>query len=383
MTRDRAGASACLAAAGQAPPRKLVAEQALEPEVAVQVPPPEAARQALPEAAPPRGAREAAASRGVRQVAETGIRRESVVPDVGREPGAATIKADATDTGALHAIYAGAPDKAGQENFPVALRLLPRRYREYLLAVYGYARVVDDAGDLAPSGQRGELLAGLAADVRRLYGTAAGGDGRPPVLPPVRDLAGVVRDCQLPIDPLLDLIRANEQDQVVTRYETFEELLGYCRLSANPVGRIVLHVFGAYSPQRAELSDAICTGLQLAEHWQDVAEDLRAGRVYLPAEDMRRYGCTEDDLRSPRAPDRVRQLMAFQVRRAGDLISAGAPLIGTLHGAPRAAVAGYVAGGRAALAAIAAAGYDVLASTPRPGKGRTAAEMIAAFARAR
>jgi squalene synthase HpnC len=305
------------------------------------------------------------------------------MPDVAREPGAATIKADATDTAALRAISERAPGKAGQENFPVALRLLPRRYREHLLAVYAYARVVDDAGDLAPPGQRGELLAGLAADVRRLYGAAAGGDGAPPALAAVRGLAGVVADCQLPVEPLLDLIRANEQDQVVARYETFEDLLGYCRLSANPVGRIVLHVFGRYSPQRAELSDAICTGLQLAEHWQDVAEDFQAGRVYLPAEDMRRYGCTDDDLRSARAPDQLRQLIAFEVHRAGDLISAGAPLIGTLRGAPRAAVAGYVAGGRAALAAIAAAHYDVLASTPRPGKGRTATEMIAAFVRAR
>ncbi len=372
MTRDWPGVTACLAAAGQAPPSC---------------------------------AREPAPSSSAWRQAGAGITRGQIRPDINKEPGVVTIKADATDTGsvaeagagagagavaeagaeagALGAISACAPGKAAQENFPVALRLLPRRYREHLLAVYAFARVVDDAGDLAPQGQRGELLAALADDVRRLYGATAYGDGAPPRLAPVRGLAGVVTDCQLPIDPLLDLIRANEQDQLITRYETFEELLAYCRLSANPVGRVVLHVFGCYSPQRAELSDAICTGLQLAEHWQDVAEDLRAGRIYLPAQDMRRFGCTEDDLRSASAPDRLRQLIAFEARRAGDLISAGAPLIGTLRGAPRAAVAGYVAGGRAALAAIAAARYDVLAATPRPGKGRTAAEMIAAFLRAR
>jgi squalene synthase HpnC len=271
--------------------------------------------------------------------------------------------------------------KAGQENFPVALRLLPRRYRAHLLAVYTYARVVDDTGDLAPAGERAGLLRELADDVARLYGATA--DGAQPRLAAVRGLADVVTACQLPMDLLLDLIRANEQDQVVTRYETFEELLGYCRLSANPVGRIVLHVFGRYDERRAELSDAICTGLQLAEHWQDVAEDMRAGRIYLPAEDMRRYDCTEQDLQRERAPEQLRRLLAFQVQRAGDLISAGAPLIGTLRGAARAAVAGYVAGGRAALAAIAAADYDVLAATPRPRKSRTAAALIAAYVAAR
>ena len=95
-------------------------------------------------------------------------------------------------------------------------------------------------------------------------------------------------DCGIPMQPFLDLIQANRQDQVVGRYQTFEDLLGYCRLSANPVGRIVLHVFGCFSERRAELSDSVCTALQLAEHWQDVAEDFRAGRIYLPAQDMKR-----------------------------------------------------------------------------------------------
>jgi len=270
-------------------------------------------------------------------------------------------------------------DKARRENFPVALRLLPSRRRRHLLAAYVFARTVDDIGDLAPPGQRLALLADVEADVRRLY------HGAPPdqVHPAVRGLAGTVAECAVPMRPFLDLIQANRQDQTVTRYETFDDLRGYCRLSANPVGRIVLHVFGAYTAERAALSDSICTGLQLAEHWQDVAEDLRAGRIYLPAADLRDFGCTEDDLAAPHAPPRVRRLMEFEVRRAGALIASGAELIGTLRGTARLAVAGYVAGGRAALAAIAAADYDVLAATHRPRRRRTATELALAYARAR
>jgi squalene synthase HpnC len=268
--------------------------------------------------------------------------------------------------------------KAGGENFPVALRLLPGRYRGHLLAVYSFARTVDDAGDLAPPDQRQQLLGELTADVGRLYAA-----GEPPRLAVVRGLADAVADCRLPMQPFLDLIRANEQDQLVTRYETFADLLGYCTLSANPVGRIVLHIFGSYTPDRARLSDAVCTGLQLAEHWQDVGEDMRAGRIYLPAADMRSHGCTEQDLLASQAGPQLRSLLAFETGRARALIDEGAPLVGTLHGWARAAVAGYVAGGRAALAAIAAAGHDVLAATPRPSKRRTAAELITALVRGR
>lgn len=268
--------------------------------------------------------------------------------------------------------------KAGEENFPVAIRLLPARYRRHLMAVYVYARTVDDIGDQAPPGERMRLLAEVEQDVGLLY--AAGGE---PLLPAVRGLAPTVADCGVPMSPLVNLIRANEQDQSVSRYETFDDLVGYCRLSADPVGRIVLHVFGCYSDERAELSDRICTGLQLAEHWQDVAEDLRAGRIYLPMEDMRAYACTEDDLAAASASRNVRELIAFEVRRARSLIDAGAPLVGTLRGAARAAVAGYVAGGRAALSAIAAADHDVLAGLRKPSRRRTAAELALAWARAR
>ena len=256
--------------------------------------------------------------------------------------------------------------KAGSENFPVALRMLPRTYRQHLMAVYVFARTADDLGDEAPAAERMRLLAELEAEVLALYESIAGGS-----VAELSDAVGGLRravvECNIPMQPFIDLIRANQQDQVVTRYETFEDLAGYCQLSANPVGRIVLHVFGSFSPARAGLSDLICTGLQLAEHWQDVAEDLRAGRIYLPLADMSTHGCGEHDLAAPHASSAVRELMAFEVGRARSLIDAGAPLIGSLRGAARVAVAGY----------------DVLAVTPRPGKPRTVAELAMALVKGR
>ena len=289
--------------------------------------------------------------------------------------------------------------KAAAENFPVALRLLPRRYRGHLMAVYRYARTVDDIGDEAPVAQRQGLLAELDEDLVRLYG----GLGEPglrerglaehrvppaaasqPRHPAVRGLAAVVTDCRIPMQPFRDLIAANQQDQVVTRYETFDDLLGYCVLSANPVGQIVLYVFGCSTQERVQLSDAICSGLQIVEHLQDVAEDYLAGRIYLPAADMRAHGCTEQDLAGQTEPTRLRRLIAAEADRAEALINAGAPLVGQLRGAARIAVAGYVAGGRAALAAVAAADYDVLAATPpRPAKSRTVLELLKTLARGR
>jgi len=302
-------------------------------------------------------------------------------------------RAAGAGSAAAVAIGGAAAAQAGAENFPVALRVLPRRYRRDLAAVYGFARSVDDMGDEAAPGQRLELLDELEADIGRLYqkvrwagapgpggtGNEPGPAGDGPRLPVVRALARTVVTCAIPAQPFLDLIEANRQDQVVTRYRAFADLLGYCRLSANPVGRIVLHVFGAATPSRAELSDLVCTALQLAEHWQDVAEDLRAGRIYLPAEDLAAFGVTETDLAAASASAPVRALIEFEVRRARELLDQGAPIVGTLRGAARAAVAGYVAGGRAALAAITASGHDVLAGTPKPAKRRIAAELAKAY----
>ena len=301
------------------------------------------------------------------------------------------------------AIGSAAAAQASAENFPVALRLLPGRYRRCLEAVYGFARAVDDMGDEAPPGERARLLDALEADLGRLYqfqdpalreksaggpvpapaashpGPAQGG----PQIGVVRALAPVVGACAIPQQVFADLIRANRQDQVVSRYPAFSDLAGYCRLSANPVGRIVLHVFGAATPERMILSDRVCTALQLAEHWQDVAEDFRAGRIYLPAEDLERFGVTESDLAAATAAPQLRALMAFEVERARQLLDEGAPLVGNLHGSARVAVAGYVAGGRAALAAITNAGHDVLCATHKPRRGRLAREMLRAYAAGR
>jgi squalene synthase HpnC len=292
----------------------------------------------------------------------------------------ATRSDDASAAGGVsdpaRVITSQAGAKAADENFPVALRLLPGRHRQHLAAVYGFARSADDMGDEAQPGERLRLLDELDADLSRLY---AGPGGEPPRLGVIQALAPAVTQCAIPAQPFRDLIEANRQDQHVTRYQTFDELLAYCRLSANPVGRIVLHVFGAATPHRDRLSDLVCTALQLAEHWQDVAEDLRAGRVYLPGKDLAAYGVTEADLAARSASPRVRALVAFEVRRAGDLIDQGAPIVGTLRGFARAAVAGYVAGGRAALAAIKASDCDVLAATPRPRKLRVAAELLRVY----
>ena len=272
---------------------------------------------------------------------------------------------------------------ASGENFPVALRMLPARHRRHLTNLYFFARLTDDLGDEARDAQadtselRLRLLDELAADVDRIY------QGKTPESPVMRAMADTVRECGVPARPLLDLIQANRQDQLVTRYRTYPDLQRYCELSANPVGQIVLYIFGVATPERIALSDRICTALQLAEHWQDVAEDLGNGRIYLPGEDLEQYGCTEADLAATTAGPAVRALMTFETDRAARLLEAGAPLVGTLRGAARLAVAGYLAGGRAALAAIRAQRHDVLKGTPRPRKRRLAGELVKAYVRGR
>jgi squalene synthase HpnC len=270
---------------------------------------------------------------------------------------------------------------ASGENFPVALRVLPAVHRQHLTALYGFARLTDDLGDEArETGQadgdlRLRLLDELDADVDRIY------QGATPRSPVMQKMAVTVAECHVPAQPLRDLIQANRQDQRVTRYQTFAELAQYCELSANPVGQIVLYIFGVATGERIVLSDSICTALQLAEHWQDVAEDLANGRIYLPGEDLKRFNVTEADLAVPTAGPAVRDLMRFETDRAARLLDQGAPLVGTLHGAARVAVAGYLAGGRAALAAIRGQRYDVLIATARPRKPRMLVELVKAYAR--
>ncbi|MCX4766421.1 squalene synthase HpnC [Streptomyces sp. NBC_01275] len=271
----------------------------------------------------------------------------------------------------------GTLDKAADENFPVAPFFLPKAWRDDLMAVYGFARLVDDIGDgdLAPGGADARLLGVSAtdaedrlvlldafeADLRRVFD----GEPRHPLL---RRLRPTVRRRALTPEPFLGLIAANRQDQLVTRYETYDDLLAYCELSANPVGRLVLAVTGASTPERIRRSDAICTALQIVEHLQDVAEDLGRDRIYLPAADMKRFHVQESDLAVPSAGASVRALVACEAQRARDLLNEGAPLVGSVHGRLRLLLAGFVAGGRAAIRAIAAAEYDVLPGPPKPGK---------------
>lgn len=265
-------------------------------------------------------------------------------------------------------------DPIHSENFPVAMRILPDRLRTDLLAAYRYARYVDDLGDAAP-GDRAEQLVNVADDVRRLY------NGQRPVHADVARLAATVDRCNLPIDPLLRLVEANMKDQEVSRYETFDDLLGYCRLSANPVGQIVLHIFGAATSDRIELSDRICTGLQLVEHWQDLAEDYRAGRIYLPARDREQFDVAEQDLAADHASPALRSLVEFETDRALAWINAGAPLVSTLRGWGRLAVSGYVAGGRAAAYSLRRSGHDPLTRTPKPTPRQMATAWVAGIAR--
>jgi squalene synthase HpnC len=281
--------------------------------------------------------------------------------------------------------------KASAENFPVALRVLPKRWRTHLTALYGFARLVDDIGDEPLPGMPGDapreqvtaarlqLLDELQRDVAKIYDAGA----PEPELAAIRALAHTVGDCGIPAQPLYDLIEANRQDQLVTRYETYQELADYCRLSANPVGQVVLYIMRAATPERIAASDRVCTALQIIEHSQDVAEDFGNGRIYLPRQDMDAHGVTEADLARPTASAEVRKLVKFEADRAAELLDAGSPLVGTLGGAARLAIAGYVAGGRATLKALAASGYDVLRSTPRPGKADTLRLMAACYVKGR
>ena len=321
----------------------------------------------------------------------------------------------ATVGAAVDAVNPGA-GRASGENFPVALRMLPSRRRRYLMAVYGFARTADDIGDEAPAEQRAALLDELEADVRRLYarlaagpgpgegragasgnrepaGQAGGGQaGQAPGGPAGRRPAGLrarwsarsglrSAECGIPMQPFLDLIEANRQDQVVI---PLPDVRGPARLlpAVGQPGRPdravrVRQLHASGGPSCPTPSAPRCSWPSTGRTWPRTC--ARAGST-CPRQDLDAFGCTEA---GPGAAQRAAAgARADRVRdRAGDgrCSTPGAPLIGTLRGAARVAVAGYVAGGRAALAAIAAAGHDVLRATPRPGKRRLAAELLLAL----
>jgi len=264
--------------------------------------------------------------------------------------------------------------RAATENFPVASRLLPARLRAHLLAIYGFARLVDELGDEV-AGDRLEALDWLSSELDRAFTDTA-------THPLLRALAPTIAACELPREPFERLIEANRVDQRVHSYETWGALLEYCHLSADPVGELVLHVFSAASPERIARSNAVCTALQLTEHWQDIREDLGRGRVYVPLEDLARHGCTIEDLAAERVGERLRHVLALEAARTADLFREGDALVASLHGWPRFAVAGYTGGGRAALEALALAGYEVLALSPRPTRRRTIGAIVRLLIRA-
>jgi len=272
-------------------------------------------------------------------------------------------------------VYCAGVARTHYENFTVASLLIPRRLVRHFHAVYAYCRWSDDLADETRGGAealalidwwRGELL------------TCYGGNPRHPVM---IALKGTIQRFSIPAEPFLNLLTAFEQDQRVKRYSTFDELLGYCRNSANPVGHLVLRLFECFDATRAALADEVCTGLQLANFWQDVARDCAIGRVYLPAEDRDRYGYAEDDLTARRCTAAFRELMRFEVERARGFLECGSALVPLLPREARLEVDLFIAGGRAILQAIERIDYDVWSQRPEVSPWRKSMLFLAAIGR--
>ncbi len=251
------------------------------------------------------------------------------------------------------------------ENFAIGSLLLPRPKRRWLAAIYAAVRVADDLADEgAGEGDTAcdERLLALDAWERGLESAASGGDA--PHFAQ-RAAGDAVRELGLPLGPFRSLFRAFRRDLVQTRYETFDDLVSYCRDSANPVGELVLRLFGQYDTRLAPVSNAICTGLQLANHWQDVASDARRGRIYLPLEDMTRFGVDPESILAGEDSPALRSLVAFETARARSLLAAGGDLVAQLRGRLRVEVALFRRGGLAACRALGRAGHAVQSGPPR------------------
>ena len=244
------------------------------------------------------------------------------------------------------------------ENFQVVSWLLPRRLHQHFHNVYAYCRWADDLGDEISSPTRAlELLDAWEEELRRCYSGAASH-------PVFIALAETVREFDIPIEPFRDLVTAFRQDQSVHRHPTWESVLGYCRYSANPVGRLVLYVAGYRDAERQGLSDSTCTALQLANFWQDVARDLKKGRIYIPLERLAAHGLSEDEVVAGRFDARYVALMRDLIARTRILFAAGAPLAAKLVPELRVDIELFSRGGRAVLDAIEAMGYDTLHHRP-------------------
>lgn len=250
------------------------------------------------------------------------------------------------------------------ENFPVASILLPARLRPAVEVIYAFARSADDLadeGDAAPD----ERLAALAAYEQQLDQIAA---GTTPDTALFRKLAQVISAYQLPLQPFRDLLSAFKQDVVTTRYADFSNLLDYCRRSANPVGTLMLHLYGAANAENLRASDDICSALQLINFWQDVAIDWQKERIYLPLEDLQAFNIAEQQIAQQKVDAAWRQLMQFEVERARAMLLAGAPLALRLPGRIGWELRLVVQGGLRILECLETSGYDMFRHRPKLGK---------------
>ena len=270
---------------------------------------------------------------------------------------AATFRATGP-TPSLEAAYAYCASLTSEhyENFGVASLLLPRSLRPSFHALYSFCRYTDDLGDEA-EGDRLTLLNEWEAELVRVYGSTP----RHPIMVALQD---VVRRFDIPDEPFRRLIQANRMDQGRVRFPIYDDLLRYCEHSATPVGRMVLYVLGDRTERSRALSDATCTGLQLANFWQDVRRDYSVDRVYIPQEDMASFGYTEEELGLGIANQAFRNLIRFEVGRAQEWFEEGLPLVDRMHGRVKLDVALFSKGGMRVLDAIREQDYDVLSHRP-------------------
>ncbi len=254
--------------------------------------------------------------------------------------------------------------KSHYENFSVATWFLPGRLRQHFYNVYAYCRISDDLGDEVGNPQQSlELLDQWEGQLNSCYA----GSPRHPVFVALRE---TVEQCGIPKYEFSDLLIAFRQDQTVSRFETFDDVLGYCRYSANPVGHLVLYLCGYSDTGRQQLSDYTCTALQLANFWQDVFVDYGKGRIYLPLEDLRRFGVTGDDIGQRRATSQFLAMMKFEVERAREWFERGLPLVKMVNRELAVDLELFSRGGQEILNAIERQGFDVLRSRPVISKPR-------------
>lgn len=255
--------------------------------------------------------------------------------------------------------YCEAIARRHYENFPVASRFIPRELRPYVYAVYAFARTADDFADegILTTDERLTKLDQWEENLERCFG----GQAEHPIFVAVRE---AISQCSIPKEPLVDLLTAFRMDVTRSRFATFTDLLYYCAHSANPVGRLVLHIFSGATERAIHLSDNICTALQLANFWQDVAIDWAKGRRYIPLEDLDRFGYTEDDLAHRICDERFRRLMKFEVGRTRSYFNSGRPLLDEAVKELRFELRLTLLGGMTILKKIEQANYDVLTKRP-------------------